>query len=697
MPSDRGMTPSLADTDAPAPSNGSAPALIANKEATGSSPLARSPTPNRRARKLIPLALVALVVVVLAVVLPVYFVVIKPKKNNNNAAATGSSDDGSSSSDGTGDGSNPGTSTLAVTGGDGSSVVTTTGESFVYNNTFGGYWYYDSSNPLLGGRATEWSPLLNETWTWGKDRVYGVNLGGWFVLEPFISPAVFQAYPSARDEWNLATQMRADGTLQEKMEAHYDTFITEQDIAQIAAAGLNWVRVPIPFWAVSRWTDVGSDSYPDSDEVVAEPFLEGACWKYIVRLFTWARKYGIRVNLDLHTIPGSQNGFNHSGKLGQINFLNGPMGVANAQRALDYIRIITEFIAQEQWQDVVQMFGIMNEPREAIIGRDSLNAFYIEAYNMIRGITGIGKGPYISFHDGFGGVSKWAGFMEGADRVVLDTHPYWSFSGSPNREPIATGTDADSAGGDWPSRTCDNWGGSLNSSRSNFGITVAGEWSSGFNDCGMYLNGVNGTAHYGDCSFWEDASQWDAASIAGVRAFNEASMDTFQDFFFWTWRIGEAADGVVRSPLWSYKAGLAGGWIPKDPREAAGKCARVGVRGTQFDGKYESWMTGGAGAGTIAQAATAEWAQWPVTAVSNAGNILPTYATGGAIPTLTFALPSPSVTGTASAQAASAPTAGGSGWANSGDTTLIATPVAGCVYPNAWNALSLPAPTATCA
>lgn len=33
----------------------------------------------------------------------------------------------------------------------------------------------------------------------------------------------------------------------------------------------------------------------------------------------WARKYGLRVELDLHTVPGSQNGLNHSGRLGSIN------------------------------------------------------------------------------------------------------------------------------------------------------------------------------------------------------------------------------------------------------------------------------------------------------------------------------------------------------------------------------------------
>ena len=37
--------------------------------------------------------------------------------------------------------------------------------------------------------------------------------------------------------------------------------------------------------------------------------------------------------------------YNHSGRIGLINFLNGVMGIANAQRGLEYIRVITEFIS----------------------------------------------------------------------------------------------------------------------------------------------------------------------------------------------------------------------------------------------------------------------------------------------------------------------------------------------------------------
>ncbi|KAJ7134035.1 glycoside hydrolase family 5 protein [Mycena crocata] len=638
--------------------------------------------------------LAAVVIVAAAVVVPVYFFVIRKMGNGDAATEGATSTSGSSNSGGSSSGGKK-PAVGIVTGGDGSTVVAESGESFVYNNSFGGYWLADASNPFASGaRPNSWTPPLNESWTWGKDRVYGVNLGGWFVLEPFISPALFQAYPAAADEWDLSTAMRADGTLEATMEKHYAEFITEKDIAQIAGAGLNWVRVPIPFWAVSTWADVGRAG---DGSVVSEPFLEGVCWKYIVRLLGWARKYGLRVNLDLHSVPGSQNGYNHSGKLGQVNFLNGPMGVANAQRALDVIRIISEFIAQPEYQDVVGMFGIVNEALMQVIGRPVITSFYLEAHRMIREITGLGagKGPYISIHDGFGGVSSWAGFLEGSDRIILDTHPYFSFGGGPNDEPIATSEDPVQAGGPWPQKACSSWGPGallfLYTSRSAFGVTVAGEFSNGYNDCGMYLTGVNGTAHYPDCTMWEDASMWNASAKAGVMEFARASMDAFGDWFFWTWKIGPALDGVVRAPLWSYQAGLEGGWMPTDPRSATGKCAQFNVQVSSFGGQFKPWQTGGDGAGTIAATSTQQFGQWPPASLSTGGPVYPTYTPTGSVATLSYVTPTPTGSVTASATVSI-----GSGWANAADRAGGVTAIAGCTYPNAWGAVSLPAPTGMC-
>lgn len=50
------------------------------------------------------------------------------------------------------------------------------------------------------------------------------------------------------------------------------------------------------------------------------------------------------------------------------------MGIANAQRTLDYIRIITEFISQAEYQNLIPLFGIVNEALLTTIGQDVLTS-----------------------------------------------------------------------------------------------------------------------------------------------------------------------------------------------------------------------------------------------------------------------------------------------------------------------------------
>lgn len=83
---------------------------------------------------------------------------------------------------------------------------------------------------------------------------------------------------------------------------------------------------------------------------------------------------------------------------------------------------------------------------------------YREAYETIREITGIGegKGFYISYHDGFSGLSNFAGFLRGADRIAMDSHPYMAFDGSSATDPMDTGV-GEGAGGVWPGQACSRW------------------------------------------------------------------------------------------------------------------------------------------------------------------------------------------------------------------------------------------------
>lgn len=164
---------------------------------------------------------------------------------------------------------------------------------------------------------------------------------------------------------------------------------------------------------------------------------------------------------------------------------------------------------------------------------------YIKVHDMIRGITGTGEGngPYIAISDGFEGVGAWQdqNIMAGADRVILDTHLYFAFN-KPATSPIATGT-GPTAGGIWPYQACSSWANSVNTSRENFGVTIAGEFTAGFNDCGLFVRGINDPAITTNCPLWQDHTQWNASIKAGVMAFTLASMDALQDYFFTTWKV----------------------------------------------------------------------------------------------------------------------------------------------------------------
>lgn len=54
------------------------------------------------------------------------------------------------------------------------------------------------------------------------------------------------------------------------------------------------MRVPIGYWA---W-DVGA----------GEPYIQGQL-PYLRRAVTWAQNYGLKLVIDLHGVPGSQNGY----------------------------------------------------------------------------------------------------------------------------------------------------------------------------------------------------------------------------------------------------------------------------------------------------------------------------------------------------------------------------------------------------
>ncbi|XP_010269194.1 PREDICTED: probable glucan 1,3-beta-glucosidase ARB_04467 [Nelumbo nucifera] len=83
------------------------------------------------------------------------------------------------------------------------------------------------------------------------------------------------------------------------MREHWSTYITEEDFMFMSENGLNAVRIPVGWWIMS-------------DPTPPKPFVGGSL-EALDNAFTWAQKYNMKVIVDLHAVPGSQNGNEHSG------------------------------------------------------------------------------------------------------------------------------------------------------------------------------------------------------------------------------------------------------------------------------------------------------------------------------------------------------------------------------------------------
>lgn len=82
---------------------------------------------------------------------------------------------------------------------------------------------------------------------------------------------------------------------------HFDNFLAQSDLLALQQAGVTHVRVPLPHWILHKHQEMDTD----------EPWwIVGDRWKYFVRLCRWVREMKtIQVWPDVHTAPGSQNGF----------------------------------------------------------------------------------------------------------------------------------------------------------------------------------------------------------------------------------------------------------------------------------------------------------------------------------------------------------------------------------------------------
>lgn len=253
----------------------------------------------------------------------------------------------------------------------------------------------------------------------------GVNLGGWLVLEKWICGDPF-AKTSAEDTGELYEQLPWE-EITTRLKRHWDSFIQKSDLEWIACSGCDLVRLPVPY---TMFGDI---------------LNQAGCVEYVDRLFGWAEEYGLKVLLDLHTVPGGQNGLDNSGTTGLCTWHFDPAKVEwtltlleriarryCGSRALFGIELLNEPISEVRFRSLCRRLDARYENRlkqSSWIPTDFLVRFYEEAYHRL---TPLLKPEHkIVIQDGFR-LGEWKDYLpkEQFPQLWIDTHLYLNFMAS---------------------------------------------------------------------------------------------------------------------------------------------------------------------------------------------------------------------------------------------------------------------------
>jgi glucan 1,3-beta-glucosidase len=229
-----------------------------------------------------------------------------------------------------------------------------------------------------------------------EKSLHGVNLGGWLVLEKWITPSLFNG-TDAVDEHTYC--QKAGKTELKRLKDFRDTWITQGDFAWLAEHGVQAVRLPLGYWAF------GSE----------KPYVKTI--QYVDKAFEWAEESGIQILLDLHGVVGSQNGKFHSGKAGEVGW---PAVDSDYKQTLKVIERLAK-----RYGNSPALLGIslLNEPSPDI-PKEFVLEFYKQAYQIIRNICG--KGVWVVYSQGFR-TRKWRNVLRDYENVLIDYHHYQNF------------------------------------------------------------------------------------------------------------------------------------------------------------------------------------------------------------------------------------------------------------------------------
>lgn len=227
------------------------------------------------------------------------------------------------------------------------------------------------------------------------NQLIGVNLGGWLVLEKWMTPTLFKGSDAPDEQSFILEEFAAT-----RIRQHRQQFIGEADIAWLAKKGVTALRIPVGFWLFG--------DYP--------PY--GGCVDYLDWAIEMAEKYSLSVVIELHRAPGSQDGHDNS--------LHGDRALwfkdeKYRQQTLDVLEKIAIRYGQKK---SVWGIGILNEPKLITPSRFlTTRRFYRQAYERMT--PHMRSGMAVIFSDGFlPRLMSGAVLATKSHPAVMDVHLY---------------------------------------------------------------------------------------------------------------------------------------------------------------------------------------------------------------------------------------------------------------------------------
>ncbi|EOQ99270.1 hypothetical protein E3P77_02861 [Wallemia ichthyophaga] len=244
---------------------------------------------------------------------------------------------------------------------------------------------------------------------WSSEPAIGVNLGNWLIPE-----WSWMGHPDGisynGDIYSQCAGRTAECT--EEMRTNWEGYILESDLEYISNHGANMVRIPVPFYAFIDTT--GDEPYPTDEAQKME----------LTRVLNLLPAYGLHAVIDIHAVPGSQNGLEHSGRLGEAYFLT--QTSQYWERALNTVRAVTEYVQSLPEDTQCMIAGIENANEIKPENDDQIGTtkkFAVESYDIVNK-----AGFTLVTSDAFLGPAKWSDMFTQGENVALDVHRYWAYS-----------------------------------------------------------------------------------------------------------------------------------------------------------------------------------------------------------------------------------------------------------------------------